>query len=175
MLEKATQSVEDGLSSWCGNQASCSYGFKKTSMSSHEDATACYVLQMPKIRHTATIAAFLLGFCSKNQAPPAKNDSATATITIKPERLAHLCVEQALLYPWMCFTSWFELHRSQDGRFSAPSSVNFTWGHWPFCCVRQGCVRYDSCCTLNLLIKQTIHYIDKIIQVFKVSSLSCNQ
>ena len=47
-----------------------------------------------------------------------------ATLTIKPERLAHLCVEQALLYPWMCFTSWFELRRSQDERFSAPSSLN---------------------------------------------------
>ena len=64
-----------------------------------------------------------------NRAPPAKNGSATTTITIKPERLAHLCVEQALLYPWMCFTSWFELYRSQDERFSAPSSVNFTRGH----------------------------------------------
>ena len=78
--------------------------------------------------------------------------------TIKPERLAHLCVEEASLYPWMCFTSWFELHRSQDERFSAPSSVNFTRGHRPFCCVRQGRVRYDSCCTLILLIK---HYSDK--------------
>ena len=111
--------------------------------------------------YTTTIAASLLGFHSKNRAPPAKNGSATATLTIKPERLAHLCVEEASLYPWMCFTSWFELHRSQDERFSAPSSVNFTRGHWPFCCVRQGRVRYDSCCTLNLLIKQTIHYTDK--------------
>ena len=96
-------------------------------MGSHEDATACYVLQ--NLSHTATIAAFLLGFHSKNRAPPAKNGSTTATIAIKPERLAHLCVEQALLYPWMCFTSWFELHRSQDERFSVPSSVNFTRGH----------------------------------------------
>ena len=76
--------------------------------------------------HTATIAAFLLGFHSKNRVPPAKNSSATVTITIKPERLAHLCVEQALLYPRMCFTSWFELHRSQDERFSAPSSLEVT-------------------------------------------------
>ena len=76
--------------------------------------------------YTTTIAALLVGFHSKNRA---KNGSATATLTIKPERLAHLCVEQALLYPWMCFTSWFELHRSQDERFSAPSSVNFTRGH----------------------------------------------
>ena len=68
----------------------------------------------------------LLGFHSKNRAPPAKNGSATATLTIKPERLAHLCVEEASLYPWICFTSWFELHRSQDEHFSAPSSVNFT-------------------------------------------------
>ena len=37
----------------------------KTSMGSQEDATACYVLQMPKIRRT-------LGFHSKNRAPPAK-------------------------------------------------------------------------------------------------------
>ena len=49
--------------------------------------------------YTATVAALLLGFHSKNRAPPAKNGSATATLTIKPERLAHLCVEQALLYP----------------------------------------------------------------------------
>ena len=76
--------------------------------------------------YTTTIAALLLGFHSKNQAPPAKNGSATATLTIKPERLAHLCVEEASLYPWICFTSWFELHRSQDEHFSAPSSVNFT-------------------------------------------------
>ena len=67
---------------------------------------------------------------------------------IKPERLAHLCVEQDLLYPWMCYTSRFELHRSQDERFSAPSSVsNFTH----FCCVRQlGRVRYDSSCSIAL-------------------------
>ena len=56
---------------------------------------------------------------------PPKNSSATATITIKPEHLPHLCVEQDLLYPWMCFTSWFDLHRSQDERFSAPSPVKF--------------------------------------------------
>ena len=74
---------------------------------------------------TTTIAALLLGFHSKNRAP-AKNGSATATLTIKPERLAHLCVEEASLYPWMCFTSWFELHRSQDERFSAPSSLKVT-------------------------------------------------
>ena len=40
-----------------------------------------------------------------NRVPPAKDGSATATISIKPERLAHLCVEQDLLYPWMCDTS----------------------------------------------------------------------
>ena len=88
------------------------------------------------------------------------NSSATDTITIKPERLAHLCVGQAILYPWMCFTSWFELHRSQDERFSAPSSVSFTLTF--LLCqamdTRKGCVRYDSCCNLNLFIKQTIHY-----------------
>ena len=56
----------------------------------------------------------------------ASRDSATATITIKPERLAHLCVEQALLYPRMCYNSWFELHRSQDEHFSAPSSLEVT-------------------------------------------------
>ena len=93
----------------------------------------CYSLlctpNAQNLLHTATIAAFLLGFHSRNRVPPAKNGSATATITIKPECLAHLCVEQALLYPWMCFTSWFELHRSQDELFSAPSSVNFTLGH----------------------------------------------
>ena len=64
-------------------------------MDSHEDATACYELQMP---YTATIAAFLLGFHLKNRALPTTNGSTTATITIKPECLAHLCVEQDLLY-----------------------------------------------------------------------------
>ena len=103
----------------------------KTSMDSHKDATACYELKIPVMCPTQplTLAAFLLGFHSKNRAPPAKNGSATATITIKPERLAHLCEEQALLYPWMCFTSWFELHRSQesqDERFSTPSSLEVT-------------------------------------------------
>ena len=42
---------------------------------------------------------------------------------IKPERLAHLCVEQVFLYPWMYYTSWFELHRSQDERFSDHQTV----------------------------------------------------
>ena len=60
-----------------------------------------------KCPKSVTHCHFLLGFHSKNRAPPTKNGSATATITIKPERLAYLCVEQALLYPWMCFTSWF--------------------------------------------------------------------
>ena len=48
--------------------------------------------------YTATIhvGAFLLGFHSKNRAPPAKNGSATATITIKPERLAH--------HSWLYYT-----------------------------------------------------------------------
>ena len=45
-----------------------------------------------------TTAAFLLGFHSKNQVPPAKNYSATATITVKPEPLAHSCVGQAGVY-----------------------------------------------------------------------------
>ena len=72
-----------------------------------EDAIACYELQMPEICGTQPLAAtwFLLGFHSKNQVPPTKNDSATATITIKPECLAHHCVDQDLLYPWMCCTS----------------------------------------------------------------------
>ena len=98
----------------------------KTSMDFHEDATACYELKMPvKCPTQHASAAFLLGFHSINRAPPAKNGSATAIITTKPERLAHLCVEQALLYPWM-FTSWFELHRIQDERFSTPSSLEIT-------------------------------------------------
>ena len=45
--------------------------------------------------------------------------SATATITIKPERLTHSCVEQVFLYAWMCYTSWFELHISQDKHFNS--------------------------------------------------------
>ena len=67
-------------------------------------------------------------------------------MTIKPERLAHLCVEQG----------WFEFHRSQDKRFSAPSSLEVT----DLFAVSDGRVRYDSCCTLNLLIKQSKQYIN---------------
>ena len=94
-------------------------------MGSHEDATACYVLQIPKIRHTQPLQQpSCWGFTRKNGAPPAKNGSATATITIKPERLAHLCVEQALLYPWMCFTSWFE---GQFTLYRYEKKKNLTW------------------------------------------------
>ena len=67
----------------------------------------------------------MLGFHSENQAPPAKNG--IATITIKSECLVYSCVEQD---SWMYYTSWFELHRSQDECFSAL----FTRGP-PFCCV----------------------------------------
>ena len=70
-------------------------------------------------------SSLLAGISLKKLSAFHKNGSATATIAIKPEHLAHLCVEQDLLYPWMHFTSWFELHRSQDERFSAPSSVKF--------------------------------------------------
>ena len=38
----------------------------------------------------------------------------TSAITIKPKCLTHSCVEQVFLYAWMCYTSWFELHISQD-------------------------------------------------------------
>ena len=55
-------------------------------MDSLEDAIACYELQMPGICGTQPLAAhFLLRFHSKNRAPPAKNGSATTTLTIKPE------------------------------------------------------------------------------------------
>ena len=74
---------------------------------------------MPEIRRTRPLQQ--LGFHSKNRAPPVKNYSATATITVKPERLAHSCVGQDLLYLWMYYTSWCVLHRRQDERFSAPS------------------------------------------------------
>ena len=55
---------------------------------------AVHYQNAPNPSHTATIAAFLLGFHSKNRVLPTKNGSAIATITVKPERLAHLCVEQ---------------------------------------------------------------------------------
>ena len=98
-------------------------------MDSHEDATAYYELKMPKICHTQRL-------------PP----KTAAKIIIKPERLAHLCVEQDLLYPWMCYTTWFELHRRQDKRFSAPSLVIIS----PLLCqtVRDGSV--------IVLMKQTL-------------------
>ena len=96
------------------------HGFKKTSMDSQEDATACYELRMPENCHTQPLQQ---PSCCDFNRKIAKNGSATATITIKPEHLAHHCVEQDLLYPWMCFTSWFKLHRSQDKHFSVPPSV----------------------------------------------------
>ena len=93
-------------------------------MDSHEDATACYELQMPEIHRTQPLQQpSCWDFTRKIERLPQKNSSATVTVTIKPERLAHLCVEQDLLCPWMCYTSWFELHRSQDERCSAQSSV----------------------------------------------------
>ena len=64
-------------------------------------------------------------------------------ILIKPECLACLCVEQAFLYPWMCCTSWFELHRSQDERFSTPcqnasaTAITIKPEHLAHSCVEQ--------------------------------------
>ena len=49
MLEKAIRSVEYGLSM---TKPFVAMGFKKISMDSHEDATACYELQIPEIHHT---------------------------------------------------------------------------------------------------------------------------
>ena len=61
-------------------------------------------------------SSLLAGISLENRAPSAKNGSATATITIKPERLTHLCVEQALLYPWMCLEMLmhFALHKQEE-------------------------------------------------------------
>ena len=82
--------------------------------------------------HTATIAAFLLGFHSKNQTPPAKNGSATATITIKPKCLAHLCVEQDLLYG--CVTlAGLNFTEGKMNIFLHHLQYNFTQGDL-FCC-----------------------------------------
>ena len=69
----------------------------KTFMDSHEDATACYELKMPV---KCPMQPLQQPSCwDFTRAPPAKNGSATATIIIKSERLAHPCVEQDLLYP----------------------------------------------------------------------------
>ena len=68
-------------------------------------------------------SSLLAGILLENRVPPAKNYSATATITVKPERLADSCVGQDLLYSWMYYTSWCVLHRRQDECFSAPSLV----------------------------------------------------
>ena len=52
-------------------------------------------------------------------------DKSSASQPCNIDHLARLCVEQALLYPWMCHTSWFELHRSQDEHFSTPCQNAF--------------------------------------------------
>ena len=96
--------------------------FLKTSMDSHEDATAAMNSTCLKCVVHSHYSGLLAKISLEKSSASAKNGPATATITIKPERLANLCVEQDLLYPRMCFTNWFELHR-QDEHFSAPSSV----------------------------------------------------
>ena len=83
--------TDDQLKMACPTDVAANYlvamALKKTSMDSHG---RCYSLLLtPNAQnplHTATIAAFLLGFHS----PPAKNGSATATITTY--RLVHLFV-----------------------------------------------------------------------------------
>ena len=56
----------------------------------------------------------------KRFSTPCQYASATASITIKLERLTHSCVEQVFLYACgMCYTSWFELHISQDEHFDS--------------------------------------------------------
>ena len=71
-------------------------------------------------------------------------------------------MEQALLYLWTCFTSCFELHRSQDERFSAPSSLEVTD---LFAVSDRG---------VFVMVAELANNT-KIIQIFEVSSLSCNQ
>ena len=74
------QSIEDGpLITELMQQVHCVAMALKTSMDSHK---ACYELKIPL----------------------AKNGSATATITMKPECLVCSCVEQDILYPWMWCT-----------------------------------------------------------------------
>ena len=70
-------------------------------------------------------SCILLGFHSKNRVPLAKNSPVTATITFKPECSAHSCVEQDLLYPWMCYTTWFEFTEAKTRVYSASSSLWF--------------------------------------------------
>ena len=56
-------------------------------------------LKMPKIHSTATNSSLLSVISLENGAPPTKNGSSTATVTIKPEYLEHHWVEQDLFYP----------------------------------------------------------------------------
>ena len=115
-----------------------------------EDAIASYELQMPEICGIQPLAAcFLLRFHLKNWAPPAKNSSATAIITIKPERLAHHCVDQDLLYPWMCYTASLNFTEAKTSIF-LHLQYDFTWGNLFAVSDSQGRVPYDNSCFVVL-------------------------
>ena len=103
-LEKARQSIENGLLvAELMQQVHCVAMALKTSMYSHEDATACYELKC-----LSTLAAFLLRFHSKTRAPPSKNGSTTTTITTWTLGV-FLCRAR--------LTCWFELHEPKMSVF----------------------------------------------------------
>ena len=62
-----------------------------------------------------------------------KDSPVTAAILIKPECLAHFCIEHVFLYLWVCCTSWLEQKPRQSFfcTFFSIISLKVT-----FCCVR---------------------------------------
>ena len=98
-----------------GAKSICSYGFERPPWTPMKLLQLAMNLQCLKSVIHSHYSSLLAGISLDKSSASHQNSPATVTILIKPE---HLCVEQAFLYPWMCCTSWFELHRSQDKCFS---------------------------------------------------------
>ena len=79
-------------------------------------------------------SSLLADISLEKRSPPAKDGLATATRMIKPARLAHACVEQFFLYPWMCFISGSDILRSQNECLSTTMFSKFH-SRSPYCCV----------------------------------------
>ena len=98
----------------------CNYALENLSTDSYKATTACYeFFCLKSIIHSSLLTEIslkkLIASCQKQP----------CTMSIKPECLVHLCAEHVFLYTWICYTSWFEPHRSQDEYFSGPFSVYF--------------------------------------------------